>query len=71
MPERPATERGLVVDVAGLGPGLADHGLHPPVDLQEVGAHHRTPLHGLVSRRVCFRQLEKFTKLLQMLAVIA
>ena len=39
--------------------------------LQRDEVHLKGLLHGLVNRRVSFRQLEKFTKLSQMLAVIA
>jgi hypothetical protein len=37
VPERPAPERGRVVDVAGLRPGGEDHLPRPAVDVQQVG----------------------------------
>ena len=45
--ERPASEGRLVVDVTGLRPGLGDHGLGPPVDVQEVRADRAAALQRL------------------------
>ena len=45
--ERPAPERRRVVDVAGQRAGLDDHGLGPPVDVQEVRADRAAALQRL------------------------
>jgi len=47
VPEGAAAERGGVVDVAGLRPGVLDHGPHPPVDLEKVGADLAAVLHAV------------------------
>ena len=38
LTERPAPKGWLVVDVAGQSSGFGDHGLRPPVDVQQVRA---------------------------------
>ena len=45
--ERPATEGWRVVDVTGQRTGLGDHGLGPPVDVQEVRADRGSALQRL------------------------
>ncbi|MNW66559.1 hypothetical protein D3C74_450420 [compost metagenome] len=45
--ERSPPERRGVVDVAGLCSRLGDHGLRPPVDVQEVRADGAAGLEGL------------------------